>query len=286
MVNMFFPSFFFTLVLALHCVYARTIFRLGSASQAVTSIRDDIDFKIPGADGNVPADATKGLSVSTNIIAPKDAPGVAQLIANANAATGADKATLQKKVKDALSGLRPKVNPNGVWQADFSAATFTGFALVSAPNSDPGHSLVTVTTPIPRATIQNTLNAKFTKVPADTVFNMILALGGNPKAQVAPAANAGSAGAPAAAPAKPATPAAQPAAAPVKPATPVIPPVVPAKPAAPAGPVVPKPATPVVAPVAPKPAAPKPVVAKPKPGKPGKAREEPLRMRRVRRALA
>ncbi|KAH8831935.1 hypothetical protein DL96DRAFT_1589446 [Flagelloscypha sp. PMI_526] len=275
---MFFPSFFFTLVLALHCVDAAVIFRLGNTSQAVTKIREGTDFANADASGNIPADATKGLSVSTNIIPPKDAPKIAQLIANANAATGAAKKTADAAVTKALKGLKPLgVNPNAVWQADFSATTFAGFGLKADPNSDPGHSLLTVTTPIASNQIQATLNSKFTKVDPATVLSMVLTLGGNPKAQAAPAA--ANAATPAAPPA-----AAPPAAAPAKPAAPVTPPAAPAKPAAPVTPpAAPKPAAPVV----PKPAAPKPVVPKPvampKPGK--KIREEPLRMRRVRRAL-
>jgi hypothetical protein len=61
--------------------------------------------------------ANKGLSVSTNVIPDRDAPGIAQLIANANAApVGPQKTAALKLVKDGLSNLDFSINANAIWQ--------------------------------------------------------------------------------------------------------------------------------------------------------------------------
>ncbi|KAH8831928.1 hypothetical protein DL96DRAFT_1706329 [Flagelloscypha sp. PMI_526] len=265
---MFLPSFFFTLVLALHCVAAQTIFRNGNTQVAVTKIRLGVDFANPGVNGDIPADATKGLSVSTNIIAPADAPAIAQVIANANAQT--DPAAKKAGLADAtnrLKGLKPiGLNPTATWQAQFSDTKFPGFALKPDGNKDPGHSLLVVTTPISKDTIQATLNdGRFTKLSPDAVFSMVLALGGNPKANIQPAGGSGS-------PTNPATPPVQPGAAPVKPGA------LPVKPAAP--PV--KPGTPTVQPATGpnKPAVRPPTVPKPGVGKTRRSPEEEERIGR------
>ncbi|KAH8831930.1 hypothetical protein DL96DRAFT_1678213 [Flagelloscypha sp. PMI_526] len=325
---MFLPSFFVTLVLALHSVDAQTIFRNGNTQLAVTKIRLGTDFANAGADGNIPADATKGLSVSTNIIAPVDAPAIAQVIANANAQTdaAAKKAGLAQATK-LLKALKPiGLNPTATWQAQFSDTTFPGFALKPDGNKDPGHSLLVVTTPISKDTIQNTLNdGRFTILTPDTVFNMVLQLGGNPAANIQPATGSGTNSNPAAPPVKPGVPPVTPGTPPVKPPTgapPVLPPVgVPVKPPTGVPPVKPPtgvppvkppvlpPTLPVKPPTGVPPAKPptgvppvrpptipvrpptlpvKPATppAAPKTGKIPRSPEESLRMRRVRRSLA
>ncbi|KAH8824512.1 hypothetical protein DL96DRAFT_210846 [Flagelloscypha sp. PMI_526] len=322
---MLLPSFF-TLILALQCVDAIVIFRLGNASNGVATIRDGTqpdpkdktktgpasDFDPPDAAGFTPSNPNKGLSVSTNIIPPTSARPVAQLIANANTLPeGPEKAKAIKAVNDALKKLLPlNVNPNGVWQADVTEATFPEFGLESAPNrDDSGHKLLSVITKTPKSTLQKTINDRFTKVDQKTLFASILALGGNPKANVAvPATGSGGSGSTSGAPpvnpiapvrpAKPATPATPPTV--PNPAIPPVapkPPTVPRPPAAPrpqTGPTAPRPVTvprPVTAPrpvAAPRPVTPPKVV----PSKPtlnsdkGRRGTELLRMRRVRRTAS
>ncbi|KAH8831936.1 hypothetical protein DL96DRAFT_1589452 [Flagelloscypha sp. PMI_526] len=296
---MLFPSFF--ALLLLHCAYAEIIIRHGNTQFAVNKIREGKDFAIPEYRWEYPWQSRhglKGLSVSPNIIPPIDAPAIAQLIANANAhkTDALKKAGLQAATR-ALKELKPlSINPNAVWEADFTATNFPGFGLVldSANSKDTGHSLLTVTTPISKDTIQATLNSKFKKVLPDTVFSRILALGGNPRANVPTTAP----GTPATLPGQPNKPVAPPVAPPAtlpgqpnKPVTPVVPkpvaPVVPSvpRPGSPAPPTVPRPVSPV-SPVLPRPVSPRPVNPKPVPVRRPSGRDEPLRMRRVRRAPA
>lgn len=206
---MLFPTYILVLFVAF--VNAVPIFRSGNASVAVNKIRDGTDFAT-AVSGKVPADATKGLSVSTNLVAPKQA----KKVLDAFAATKVGDAAAKKTAAKALNTLLDKNFAKNVYTTDSANFPATDFALKDDPNTaDPGHKLLTLVTETTSTDLLTKLNAPFgSKLSLDQIETTIKAqnpgvIGVAPVAAPAPAPAAGSSsgtGTGTTAPAKPVKP--------------------------------------------------------------------------------